>query len=301
VIITYEMSRKIANTSWVQLAFSFALAFGIYIFHQTLREVILVQLVLMVILLAVLIVPLLLQQLSPHNLGTYTSLRVTRDVTEEEVIACFLSSEFHHPEFEEYRTEFDYLVQQPDLKSARENALRRALLFLRRGAMWRELPADTQWFEVELTSEDLSRIRFFPRAQWRRVAKGNFYLTDVVDRLRVMVAEASEDPFLLHLRRLSTPGPQQSVNPSVLLIGVNEQGPLTILDGNHRIAAAMLAPSPTAALGRLQFICGFSPYMVRCCWYQTNVNTLFRYFTNLVRNVTYDAESDIGRLQEGDL
>jgi O-antigen/teichoic acid export membrane protein len=300
VIITYEMSRKIANTSWVQLAFSFALAFGIYSFHQTLREVILVQLVLMIVLLAVLIVPLLLQRLSPENLGTYASIRVRRTVTEEEVIACFLSSEFHHPEFEEYRNDFEYLVQQPDLQSTRENALRRALLFLRRGAMWRELPANTQWFEVELTPEDLSRIRFFPRAQWRRVAQGNFYLTDVVDRLRVMVADASEDPFLLHLRRLSAPVPQPTINPSVLLIGVNEQGPLTILDGNHRMAAACLSGSP-ATMSRLQFICGFSPHMVRCCWYQTNVNTLFRYFTNLVRYFTYDPESDIGRLKESDL
>src|SRR5712671_1162955 len=34
VIITYEMSRKIANTSWMQLAFSAALALGIYAFQH---------------------------------------------------------------------------------------------------------------------------------------------------------------------------------------------------------------------------------------------------------------------------
>jgi len=44
VIITYEMSRKIANTSWLQLAFSGALALGVYLLHNTLREVIVVQL-----------------------------------------------------------------------------------------------------------------------------------------------------------------------------------------------------------------------------------------------------------------
>jgi hypothetical protein len=38
--------------------------------------------------------------------------------------------------------------------------------------------------------------------------------------------------------------------------------------------------------------------MTRCCWYSTNVNTLLRYFTNLVRYLTYDPESDIDRLQE---
>ena len=33
VMITYEMSRKIANTSWVQLAFSAAFIGGICLFH----------------------------------------------------------------------------------------------------------------------------------------------------------------------------------------------------------------------------------------------------------------------------
>ena len=54
VIITYEMSRKIANTSWLQLAFSGAMALGIYILHQTLHQVIVIQLVLMIVLLFVL-------------------------------------------------------------------------------------------------------------------------------------------------------------------------------------------------------------------------------------------------------
>ena len=49
VIITYEMSYKIANTSWIQLAFSGVVIAGICRFHASLRQVILVQLVLMVL------------------------------------------------------------------------------------------------------------------------------------------------------------------------------------------------------------------------------------------------------------
>src|SRR5439155_9569383 len=75
VMITYEMSRKIANTSWLQMVFSGALALGIYMFHQTLRQVILVQLLLMVVLLAVLTIPLIRQHMSPEVLRTYPSLR----------------------------------------------------------------------------------------------------------------------------------------------------------------------------------------------------------------------------------
>lgn len=297
VIITYEMSRKIANTSWLQLAFSGAMALGVYMIHRNLRQVILVQLVLMVVLLFVLTVPLLRAHFTPKALQSYSSLRVGRRLAEEEVMAEFLRSEFHHPEFDEYRNQFDHLVRHPDLGSPRENAVRQALLFLRRGPMWRELPADTMWFEVELRLDDLDRIRFFPRAQWRRVAQGSFYMTDVVERIRVHLKSPTNDNFFGKLRLLSTSVQENLVNPAVLLIGVNETGPLTILDGNHRMAAAMLNASP-AVLGQFRFICGFSPQMTRCCWYATNVNTLLRYLKNLVRYFTYDPESDIDRYQQ---
>jgi O-antigen/teichoic acid export membrane protein len=299
VIITYEMSRKIANTSWVQLAFSGALALGICLLHHSLRQVILVQLILMVVLLFILTIPLLRSQLTAEPMRTYGSLGLRRELAEAEVMAEFLRSEFHHSEFDEYRSEFDSVVRHPNLESSRENAVRQALLFLRRGAMWRELPADTRWFEAELTVEDLARVRFFPRAQWRRVAEGSFYLTDVVERIRVKLQEPFQNDFLSKLRTLSSSVEESLINPTVLLIGVDETGPLTILDGNHRMAAAMLG-SQTSALKRLRFVCGFSPEMIRCCWYSTNVNTLLRYFTNLVRYFSYDPESDIDRFQENE-
>ena len=298
VMITYEMSRKIANTSWIQLAFSGALVLGICAFHQNLRQVIFVQLVLMIVLFVMVALPLLRKEIAvPEDVRSYPALAIARSLSEHEVIAEFLRSEFHHPEFEEYRSDFENLVVRPDLDSHRENALRRALLFLRRGAMWRELPDDTQWFQVKLNSKDLERIRFFPRAQWRRVAEGSFYLTDMIECLRMKWQESPHDEFFQKLRRISDPIRQGSVNPTVLLIGVDERSPLTILDGNHRMAAAMLA-QPPAALDSLQFICGLSPSMTRCCWYKTNVNTLSRYLTNILRHIFYDPESDIGRFME---
>lgn len=298
VLITYEMSRKIANTSWVQLAFSGALALGICVFHHSLSQVIYVQLWLMVILFAVVALPLLRREIAPTETAeTYSRLRVVQPMSEHHVIAEFLRSEFHHPEFEEYRNEFEYLVTRPNLESARENALRRALLFLRRGAMWRELPDDTEWFKVELTRTDLERIRFFPRAQWRKAAEGSFYLTDMVECLRAKWQQDPENEFFRKLRRLTTSVHEGLTSPTVLLIGIDAQSPLTILDGNHRMAAAMLS-QPPADLETFQFLCGLSPSMTRCCWYRTNVNTLSRYLTNMLRHIFYDPESDIGRFME---
>jgi O-antigen/teichoic acid export membrane protein len=302
VIIAYEMSRKIANTGWVQLAFSGAIVLGIYKFHGSLEEVILVQLVLMTALLGVVLLPVLLNRVAGTGARSHVfpddrnNVRIIKPITEQEAVAEFLRNEFHHPEFDEYRDNLAHLITRPDFLSPKENELRRALLYLRRGAMWRELPADTQWFEVQITPEDLAGIRVFPRAQWRKVSQGSFYLNDIVKRINVESAEHPEEEFFNKLRRLST---NDAVNPAVLLIGVNETQPLTILDGNHRIASAMLV-APATVLKRFRFLCGFSPNMTNCCWYETNVNTLWRYAKNLVRNVRYDPENDISRFLQSE-
>jgi hypothetical protein len=300
VIMTYEMSRKIANTSWLQLVFSGALVLGVSLLHDTLRQVILVQLILMVVLLTILIIPLLRHRLRSRALRTYNSLRLRRKLGEEEVIAEFLKCEFHHSEFDEYRNQFDRLVKEPDLNNSRENAVRQALLFLRRGAMWRELPKDTTWFEVELSIEDLERIRFFPRAQWRKAANGSFGVVDVVERIRMRLESSAQGEFFDKLRVLGYSLQDDIINRTVLLIGSDAEAPLTILDGNHRLAAVMLS-QPGLAWERFRFICGLSPNMTQCCWYSTNVNTLLRYLRNLVRYLSYDPESDIGRFQEKQL
>lgn len=57
VLITYEMSRRIANTGWLQLVVSLLIVMGISNFHSSLLEVIVVQQVLRVLLLVSVSIP----------------------------------------------------------------------------------------------------------------------------------------------------------------------------------------------------------------------------------------------------
>jgi O-antigen/teichoic acid export membrane protein len=59
VFIAYEMSRRIANTGWLQLIFSGALVLGIGLFHGSLHEVIMVRIILMAVMLVLVAVPFL--------------------------------------------------------------------------------------------------------------------------------------------------------------------------------------------------------------------------------------------------
>ena len=123
-----------------------------------------------------------------------------RSLSEHEVIAEFLRSEFHHPEFEEYRREFDRLVNHPTwITTGKMPCVGLCCFFAaaRCGGNSRKTRNGSRW---NLRRSDLARIRFFPRAQWRRVAEGSFYMTDMVESLRLKWQDSPDDEFFRKLR-----------------------------------------------------------------------------------------------------
>ena len=298
VIITYEMSYKIANTSWVQLAFSGVLIAGICAFHSTLQQVILVQLVLMIVLFVLVAFPFLVNSLTdPKDLlraGNWRPLRVIRPVSEDEVIAEFLKSDFHYPAFREYQDSLRDLVTRPNIEDAAENAKRRALLFIRHLSLWKEIPVGTEWYEVEVNSASLGGIRVFPRAQWRKIAGGHFSIDAILEGMR-MRQNAIDSTFLSKINSIRDHFFDEETAPgAVILIGLNEREPLTVLDGNHRLVAAMLE-SPHR-VDKLRFLCGLSPQMTECCWYNTNLMTLFHYGRNVLTHSIRNPVAELARL-----
>src|SRR6266566_6237239 len=303
VLMSYEISRKIGNVSWLQLGFSGAIILGIYMFHSSLQAVIVVQLVLMSALLVLVSMPFLRTPASSELAGSMVAvagpLKKIRRVEENEAIADFLKSEFYQPEFTRYREAFTELVNHPDLGNERDNSLRRALLFHRRGRLWRELPPDTEWWEVEVTPESLLRTRVFARNQWLRYGAPNFLLLETAERIRSRILAHSRDPFILKLRSLSIDMAQKEEPSSVILITINERTPLTIIEGNHRMTAAALI-SPGSLHTRFRFICGFSPRMAECCWYQTDLSTLWHYARNTASYYLWDRRRMLAKIAQAE-
>ena len=304
VLMAYEMSRKLANSGWVQLAFSGMILIGISVFHATLYQVVVVQLVLMVGLLIASAIPFFRMPVAIVEEAVETTgvtaatctgrLRRLHQVTEAEVIAAFLRAEYHHSEYQPDRERFVEVAFSSDFSNEAENALRRALLFRRRGTMWRELPADTEWFEVELGVNDIENLRVFPRAQWRKLASGSFVLKQILERIREGRFTGRTGQFIETIRQFSELLQRRLDRSSILLIGIDEAQPLTIIEGNHRVTAAALADPQLVQ--QFRFYCGFSPRMTECCWYQTNLATLYRYARNRLKLVLYDREAEIANL-----
>jgi hypothetical protein len=295
VFMMYEISRRIGTAAWFQFGASVLLAVAICIFHQSLSQVILVQMFVMCGLLAVVTLPLFLEKYeSASDQLVLEPLRCVRRVPEEEIIAEFLRGEFYHPEYDSYREEFRKLVEHGNLNHPGENFIRRALLFLRRGRLWRELPEDTEWWEIELTPRDLARLRSFPRNEWRRFAGDGFELTEMVGRIEAELSRGQQSKFLKKIEEIGSDLLGTDVPNSVLLIGTDEYHPLTIIEGNHRMTAAMLH-MPAAAHLRLRFYCGLSPRMNTCCWHRTDLRSLTRYAGHTVRFMFHDMDFLVSR------
>jgi len=301
VLISYEMSYKIANTNWIQLVFSGALIAGIYEHHSSLREVILVQLVLLIALFVAVAIPFLIGILAPSKDSALTArcapIRLIRRLTEDQVIAEFLKSDFNGTELRERGGALQEIVTNPNFDDAGENAKRRALLFTRHLSLWSEIPKETEWYEVQLNEQGIGSVRVFPRAHWRKIARGDFSITEVVSNIRTHW-RWRRSPFLFRIASIG----RQLVETeedlgAVILIGVSTNDPLTVLDGNHRLVAALLA-SPVS-LSKLRFVCGLSSRMTECCWYNTTVSTLFRYGKNMLSRVIHDPAPDLMRLLRG--
>jgi len=217
---------------------------------------------------------------------------LNRRVTEAEVIAEFLKNEFYQKQYDKDRKEFEPIVLNPDLTDDAQNVVRRALLYRRRGHMLREIPTDTIWHEATIDADDLKRIRVFPRAHWRKISDGSFLLSEIVRRI-CESAIGEKDPAFLKIQQLRYRLQCEPLNSTVLLIGVDEELPLTILEGNHRLAAAMLV-SPQLVHTGFRMICGLSPRMYESCWYDTNIPTLWTYVKNRLNNLV-DKEANIER------
>ena len=149
--------------------------------------------------------------------------------------------------------------------------------------------------KCKLKPEDLERVRVFPRAQWRKVANGNFLLRDIVRRIKTTALPRKDAGLYRQGPGLELPLAHCTDDSAVLLIGSMTKQPVTVLEGNHRLTAALLA-SPEVLQSRFRVFCGFSARMPESCWYQTNVPNLWRYGRNRARNLFYDRDADVERL-----
>ena len=221
-------------------------------------------------------------------------MKKLRRITEVEVISEFLKGEFFHPEYDSDREQFTDIVNNPDLTNEAENAIRQALLFRRRDTMWWELPDDRQWWEIDFAPEDVDKVSVFPRAHWRKIANGDFKARNVATKVSEQLDRKDTSAFAAKMREIYSHLGSNDPQNMIVFLGLDENHPVTLLEGNHRFIASLLV-ADGSGLSNARMVGVFSPKMEQCCWYKTNFQTLFRCLKNRIKH-KWDRDTDVSSL-----
>lgn len=213
-------------------------------------------------------------------------------VSENEVIAEFLKNEYFQQEYHCDREKYESMVMNPELSNSAENATRRRLLYRRRVHAWRELPLDTQWWVVKLDSADIPKIRILPRGHWSKMTDSRFpSLGDIVESIRQKRFPRSTGFDVATIQALCYRLRCEGSVSSVMLIGLDEDHAVTILEGNHRLSAGLLA-SQDFLQSRFRVYVGFSKSIREYWLYENNVRNLCRHALNRLSAV-FDRDIDL--------
>lgn len=153
------------------------------------------------------------------------------------------------------------LVNNPDFSNEDQNIARNVLLFSERYALLDRLPKPVRWQVATMQAGDLERLRLIAQCGWDDKSPGNL-LHSV--RFPNAFDIKSVERIISIRRRIN----QVNFERTLILIAVNETGPFTIIDGNHRATAMMMAKRSGnfEETGSPVYI-GISPRMSECQWY----------------------------------
>jgi hypothetical protein len=165
-----------------------------------------------------------------------------------------------HPAFEQLTR----LVVRPNFGDIDENTARHIFLFSYRWPLLSKLPTPVQWHSATLQPGDLEKLRLIGgNCGWDDKAENNV-LGGV--RFPGTFDAASRRAISACLKRVVAADPHEEWL-TLLLIAQTPDGPYTILDGNHRAAAMMLAKrGDKFAEAEVRAYIGVSPEMTRCLW-----------------------------------
>lgn len=180
--------------------------------------------------------------------------------TDDEVYCQFLRSELHRLPGSA-RANYSALVKNPDIKDIGQNCQRRFGLFDLRYPLLSQLPAPLDWHIGALQPGDLEKLRLIRNCGWDDKAPGN-ELGNV--RFPTAFPQNDQKKILAILESLAAPDSDKTL----ILIAQGTGGPFTILDGNHRATAMMIAKRKgTFTEADVKAYVGVSPRMPMCIWF----------------------------------
>jgi len=163
---------------------------------------------------------------------------------------------------------------------------------MRHLALWKEIPTATEWLKSKSTKQ-ISNRSGFPSGAMRRLARGNFSITEIAKKCARGKVESARH-FWLKWSRLAISffrkNTVQRSHPdwSECERTFNRSG------WKSSLGAAVARVGGQFEQTRL-FVRTFAR-MGECCWYNTNFKTLFRYGVNILARFIRNPEPELVRV-----
>ncbi len=194
-------------------------------------------------------------------------MRKIREISEDEMIAIFLQTEFHSSRFHQAIGELmqqegidPHVVEAPDCYNVHENVLRRALLGVYRGYgrnadYFQGFPADVRWEWVILTRKELEQVRYIEYDYWVELSGGTRMAIDGARNALAgkVVFSVSSDGLVYMANQLR----QGAQFPPLILVTKNVDAYLVVMEGHVRLTAYLIVPEYIPS--ELEVILGTSP------------------------------------------
>ncbi len=194
-------------------------------------------------------------------------MELTRESSEDEMIAEFLKAEFTSERFgDKLKTILTRLkaspklITAPDLTSHGENVRRKSLLSEYRGygknkEIFEGFPDDIRWHTAFCTAADLKRVKYIAYDYWIKLTGGSRLPVDAAKSIQAdtVVFNQSNQRFFDVAEAI-----KKGVKfPRLILVARDKKSSAVVLEGHVRLTAYMLVPAYIPP--RLEVLIGYSP------------------------------------------
>ncbi len=211
-------------------------------------------------------------------------MRMVRPISEAEMVALFLSTEYPSPRTHQQILQVlqregwpPGIIEQPNLRDEQENVRRRSILGAYRGygqnpdyfeglpldveylGYFEGFPPDVQWERAMLSRQELERVKYIEYDYWVQLSRGSRLPRDAARTIL-----AGDEVFgvshqgVLQMAEAFRAG---ALFPTLILVGKNRVSPLVVLEGHMRLTAMFVASECLPA--ELEVVVGFSEQIER--------------------------------------
>lgn len=170
----------------------------------------------------------------------------------DEIVAEFLKAEYTSEIFgdrlrqalEKFNAD-GKLITEPDLMNTADNELRKKILGMHRGygndeKLFSGFPEDIVWYKAKFTVDQLKQVRYIDDHEyWSEISGGTRLATDAVKNILAgkLVYNESNQKFFTAAEAIK----KGTVFPRMILVAKDENSPIVVLEGHHRLTAYLLA------------------------------------------------------------